>query len=214
MNSLKRTTPPFRADMVGSLLRTRPLSEARAKFAAGEISAKQLRQTEDEEILKIVRQQESIGLQAITDGEFRRAQWHFDFYWGLAGIDHAARAIQFKGTSTTADNVHVSERIAFTQHAMVDHFKFLQDATSRTAKLTLPSPSVLHFRTGREEISKEAYPDLELFFDDLAHTYRDAIQAFYDVGCRYLQLDDTVFAHLCDVDQREQLLARVDDWLL
>jgi 5-methyltetrahydropteroyltriglutamate--homocysteine methyltransferase len=211
MNSGRRTTPPFRADTVGSLLRTRPLSEARTRFAGGEISAWQLQQIENEEIRKIVKKQESIGLQAVTDGEFRRAQWHFDFYRGLNGIVHAERSIQFKDIKTTADNVRVDGRLSFTDHVMLDHFKFLKDTTTHIAKMTIPSPSVLHFRTGRDEISTKSYPDLELFFDDLANTYRDAIQAFYDAGCRYLQLDDTVFAHLCDAEQRESVRTKGDD---
>ncbi len=211
MNSGRRTVPPFRADTVGSLLRTRPLAEARTRFAAGEISAGQLQQIENEEIRKIVKKQESIGLQAVTDGEFRRAQWHFDFYRGLNGIVHAERPIQFKDIKTTADNVRVDGRLSFTDHVMLDHFNFLKDTTTHIAKMTIPSPSVLHFRTGRDEISTEAYPDLGLFFDDLASAYRDAIQAFYDAGCRYLQLDDTVFAHLCDADQRESIRAKGDD---
>ncbi len=197
--------------MVGSLLRTAPLKEARAQFAAGQISASELTAIEDQEIQKIVRKQEEIGLQSVTDGEFRRSQWHFDFYWGLTGIDHVHRAIEFTDVTTGSDNVRVTGRVGFDGHHMLDHFRFVKEATSRTAKMTIPSPSVLHFRTGREEISTEAYPDLDLFFDDLGQTYRDAIHAFYDAGCRYLQLDDTIFAHLCDMDQREQLRAKGDD---
>ena len=211
MDSGRHTVPPFRADMVGSLLRTQALKEARTRFAAGETSVGQLQQIENEEIYKIIRKQEAIGLQAITDGEFRRAQWHFDFYRGLNGIVHAERPIQFKDIKTTADNVRIDGRLSFADHVMLDHFKFLKDTTTHIAKMTIPSPSVLHFRTGRDEISTESYPDLELFFDDLAKTYRDAIRAFYDAGCRYLQLDDTVFAHLCDADQRESVRAKGDD---
>jgi 5-methyltetrahydropteroyltriglutamate--homocysteine methyltransferase len=202
--------PPFRADMVGSLLRTATLKDARERFAAGEITREQLTSVEDQEIQKIVRRQEALGLQAVTDGEFRRSQWHFDFYWGLTGIDKVQRRIQFKGIETGADNVGVTGRVAFDGHPMLDHFRFLNQSTSRTAKMTIPSPSVLHFRTGREEISTEVYPDLAEFFADLAQTYHDAMQAFYDAGCRYLQLDDTIFAHLCDQEQREQLRARGD----
>ncbi|UCG71582.1 MAG: 5-methyltetrahydropteroyltriglutamate--homocysteine S-methyltransferase [Chromatiales bacterium] len=211
MRGLARTLPPFRADMVGSLLRTAPLKAARLQVAAGELSADALRAVEDREIEKIVRKQEQIGLQAVTDGEFRRSQWHFDFYWGLQGIDRVQRSIQFKDIETGSDNVRVTGRVSFDGHPMLDHFRFLQTTTKHTAKMTIPSPSVLHFRTGREEISQAVYPDLDQFFADLAQTYKDAMQAFYDAGCRYLQLDDTIFAHLCDPEQREQLKAKGTD---
>jgi 5-methyltetrahydropteroyltriglutamate--homocysteine methyltransferase len=208
---MQRRLPPFRADMVGSLLRSERLREARARFAAGQISTGDLTGIEDQEIENIVRKQEAIGLQAVTDGEFRRAQWHFDFYWGLTGVEKVQRSIQFKDIATGTDNVRVSGRVTFDGHPMVNHFRFLAQTTSRTAKMTIPSPSVLHFRTGRSEISTGVYPDLAVFFDDLAQAYRDAIRAFYDAGCRYLQLDDTIFAHLCDTDQREQLRASGED---
>ncbi len=208
---MKNTTPPFRADMVGSLLRTSVLKQAREKFSAGKISVEQLSEVEDEEVRKIVSKQESIGLQSVTDGEFRRSQWHFDFYWGLEGIDKVDRVIEFKGVTTSSDNVSVVDRVAFKHHAMLDHFRFLKASTNLTPKMTIPSPSVLHFRTGREEISEEAYPDMDKFFEDLAQTYKDAISAFYDAGCRYLQLDDTIFAHLCDEEQRGKLQAAGTD---
>ena len=193
--------------MVGSLLRTNRLKDARAKFANGEIDVAELTCVEDQEIENVVRRQEDIGLRAVTDGEFRRSQWHFDFYWGLTGIDKVQRPIQFKDVTTGADNVRVTGRVAFDAHPMLDHFRFLASITHQVPKMTLPSPSVLHFRTGRDEISTAAYPDLDLFFADLAQTYRDAIHAFYAAGCRYLQLDDTIFAHLCDAGQRDTLRA-------
>ena len=193
--------------MVGSLLRTQVLKDAREKYSAGEIVQKELQEIEDDEIRKIIHKQESIGLKAVTDGEFRRSQWHFDFYWGLEGIDKVERTIQFKDVTTTSDNVRVSGPLSFKGHPMLEHFRFLKENTNLVPKMTIPSPSVLHFRTGRDEISKEAYPDLDLFFDDLAQTYKDAIRAFYEAGCRYLQLDDTIFAHLCDEQQRSKLLS-------
>jgi 5-methyltetrahydropteroyltriglutamate--homocysteine methyltransferase len=208
---MKNIVPPFRADMVGSLLRTSNLKQARENFAVGKISSEKLKEIEDEEIRKIVNKQEAIGLQSVTDGEFRRSQWHFDFCWGLEGIEKVDRVIEFKGVTTSSDNVRVVDRVGFKGHAMLEHFKFLNAETKSTAKMTIPSPSVLHFRTGRDEISKEAYPDLELFFEDLAQTYKDAIRAFYDAGCRYLQLDDTIFAHLCDEEQRQKLLGAGTD---
>ena len=202
---MNNTVPPFRADMVGSLLRPAKLVEGRRKFAVGELEREQLREIEDETIREVIRRQESIGLKAVTDGEFRRAQWHFDFYWGLQGIEKVSRKIQFEGVSTGSDNVRVTGRVAFGDHPMLGHFAFLREHARATPKMTLPSPSVLHFRTGREEISATAYPELHSFFVDLANTYRDAISAFYAAGCRYLQLDDTIFAHLCDEKQREKL---------
>ncbi|MDJ0927372.1 MAG: 5-methyltetrahydropteroyltriglutamate--homocysteine S-methyltransferase [Gammaproteobacteria bacterium] len=208
---LARTSPPFRADMVGSLLRSTPLKTAREQFANGKLTAAELTGIEDQEIRQIVRKQEEIGLKAVTDGEFRRSQWHFDFYWALTGIDKVQRAIQFKGIETGADNVRVTGRLAFDGHPMLEHFRFLARTTSRVAKMTIPSPSVLHFRTGRDEISTDAYPDLDQFFADLALAYHDAIQAFYAAGCRYLQLDDTIFAHLCDAEQCDKLRAAGTD---
>ena len=203
---MKNTIPPFRADMVGSLLRTANLKQARENFSAGKISLRALKEIEDDEIRKIIKKQESIGLQSVTDGEFRRSQWHFDFYWGLEGIEKVDRVIEFKGVTTSSDNVSVVGPLAFNGHSMLEHFKYLRENTELTAKMTIPSPSVLHFRAGRDEISNEAYPDLDEFFEDLAQTYKDAISAFYDAGCRYIQLDDTIFAHLCDEEQRSKLL--------
>ncbi|MEZ5824807.1 MAG: 5-methyltetrahydropteroyltriglutamate--homocysteine S-methyltransferase [Geminicoccaceae bacterium] len=208
----RRTEPPFRADMVGSLLRTAPLKEARARHAAGEIDADALRAVEDEEIRAIVKKQAEIGLQAVTDGEFRRSWWHFDFLWGLDGVAKVEKAIQFQGRTTKAENVAVTGRIGFdADHPMIGHFRFLAGATDRVAKMTIPSPSVLHFRGGRESISREIYPDLDEFFDDLALTYRKIVAGFYAAGCRYLQFDDTVFSYLCDPEQLEQARARGDE---
>ena len=211
---MQRTRPPFRADMVGSLLRTAPLREARAKREKGELSAQALAVVEDREIEKIVRKQEEIGLRLATDGEFRRAWWHFDFLKMLDGVElyDTREGIQFSGVRTKAENVCVVGKIDFpADHPMLAHFKFLKTHTRAMPKMTIPSPSVLHYRGGRAAISRDAYPDLDLFFDDLAKAYRKAVRAFYDAGCRYLQLDDTAWAMICDPKEREGSKARGDD---
>jgi 5-methyltetrahydropteroyltriglutamate--homocysteine methyltransferase len=208
-----RTTPPFRADHVGSLLRPAALKEARAKFAKKEISAEALRTVEDREIEKIVRKQEDIGLQLATDGEFRRSWWHFDFFRGLQGIEmyQAGHGIKFHGVDTKAESVRTVGKIAFAGHSHVDDFKFLKSHCRVVPKMTIPAPGVLHFRQGRVSISREAYPDLEPFFDDLARAYRDAVQAFAAAGCRYLQLDDTTWAMMCDESERAHSRERGDN---
>jgi len=210
---MPRTKPPFRADMVGSLLRTVPLKEARAKRAAGAITAEALRAVEDAEIVKILGKQEEVGLQSATDGEFRRSWWHFDFLAALDGcelvqLDHG---IKFHGVETKAETVAVKGRIGWpAAHPMVEHFRFLKAHTRLVPKMTIPSPSVLHFRSGYNAV-RHVYPDIDQFFDDAAATWAQAVRAFYDAGCRYLQFDDTVWAYLCDTSQLEQAAARGDD---
>ena len=211
---MQRQHPPFRADHVGSILRSAPLKAARAQRERGEISAQQLGAIEDQEIEKIVRKQEEIGLKLATDGEYRRSWWHFDFLEHLDGIQGytTEHGIQFRGVETKAKNVRVVGKVDFpSDHPMLDHFRFLKAHTRLVPKMTIPSPSVLHFRGGRGAISREVYPDLEVFFDDLAKAYRKAVHAFADAGCRYLQLDDTVWAYLCSAEQREQARARGDE---
>ena len=210
---MQRQRPPFRADMVGSLLRPEPLKEARAKRAAGDISAGELRAVEDREIEKILARQAEIGLQSATDGEFRRSWWHFDFLAALTGckLIQLAEGIQFHGVQTKAESIEVTGKIGWpAAHPMLEHFRFLKAHTRLAPKLTIPSPSVLHFRVGTDAL-KPVYPDIDRFFDDAAATYRQAIRAFYDAGCRYLQLDDTVWAYLCSEEQRAQAAARGDD---
>ncbi|MGY3444289.1 methionine synthase II (cobalamin-independent) [Bradyrhizobium sp. USDA 4473] len=200
---MQRTKPPFRADEVGSLLRPPKIKEARAKLEKGEISADELRKIEDMEIEKVVHKQASVGLKLATDGEFRRSWWHFDFLSHLTGCElfHPDMGIQFAGVQTRHDAIRVIGKLDFSdQHPMLDHFRFLKkyaDQAHVTPKMTIPSPAVLHFRGGRKLISKEVYPDLEEFYQDLGKTYRKAVKAFYDAGCRYLQFDDTVWAYLC-----------------
>lgn len=211
---MSKKLPPFRADTVGSLLRTQPLKQARLQFSLGEISAQQLRQTEDDEIRKIVMHQEQTGLKAVTDGEFRRAWWHFDFLEGLDGVEGAdvAQGIQFNGVQTKARSIKVTGKLGFSDHPMLKDFRFLSSIVKNAVpKMTIPSPSMLHFRGGRAAIDSTVYPDLDPYFADLAETYRQAIKAFYDAGCRYLQLDDTVWAYFCSEDQRAQIRARGDD---
>jgi 5-methyltetrahydropteroyltriglutamate--homocysteine methyltransferase len=210
---MKRAKPPFRADHVGSLLRSTSLKQARARREAGEISADSLLAIEDREIIKIIKKQEEIGLQLATDGEYRRSWWHFDFLERLDGVEGytADHGIQFKGTETKPRAVRVVGKIGFSDHPMVDHFRFLKKHARSTPKMTIPSPSVLHFRGGRNGISREIYPDLDAFFDDLAKAYRKAVQAFADAGCRYLQFDDTVWGYLCSEEQRRGARERGDD---
>ena len=210
---MQRQKPPFRADMVGSLLRPAALKEARAKRSSGEITAEQLRAVEDREIEKVVARQEQVGLQSATDGEFRRSWWHFDFLAQLEGcklvqLDHG---IAFHGVQTKAETVNVVGKVGWpAKHPMIEHFRFLKAHTQLVPKMTIPSPSVLHFRSGFNAI-KAVYPDIDEFFADAAATYKKAVRAFYDAGCRYLQLDDTVWAYLCDPKQLEQARERGDD---
>lgn len=211
---MQRTTAPFRADVVGSFLRPAAIKRAREQFAAGEIDAAALRRVEDEEIRHVVEQQLAAGLQVVTDGEFRRAWWHFDFFDGLQGVERyeAEQGIQFNGIQTKARGVRVTGKLGFGDHPMLEDFRYLNSISGEAvAKMTIPSPSVLHFRGGRKMIDAEVYPDLADYFDDLAQTYRDAIKAFYDAGCRYLQLDDTVWAYLCSEDQKRQIRERGDN---
>jgi 5-methyltetrahydropteroyltriglutamate--homocysteine methyltransferase len=203
------TVAPYRADEVGSLLRPPALKAARAKREKGEITQAQLKAVEDEEIRAAVRKQEAAGLKLATDGEFRRSWWHFDFFDGLTGAEiyEADQGIQFKGTQTAAKGLRITGKVDFpADHPFLEHFKFLAANTKVTPKMTIPSPSVMHFRGGRSTVSTGAYPDMDGLFEDLGKLYGKAIRAFYDAGCRYLQLDDTVWAYLCS--EQERALAR------
>ncbi len=214
---MQRTKPPFRADEVGSLLRPPKIKEARARLEKGEISADELRKVEDMEIEKVVHRQASAGLKLATDGEFRRSWWHFDFLSRLTGCElfHPEIGIQFAGMQTRHEAVRVIGKIDFpADHPMLDHFRFLKkkaDIAHVTAKMTIPSPTVLHFRGGRNLISKQAYPDLDAFYEDLGKTYRKAVKAFYEAGCRYLQFDDTVWAYLCSQEELQKSRERGDN---
>ena len=198
----------YRADQVGSLLRSETIKNARLQRIAGDITSEQLREIENKEIARIVEKQKEIGLEAVTDGEFRRAWWHFDFLEGLNGVEGywSGDGIQFKQQKTRSRSIRVSNKLDFSTHPMLEDFKYLhQVAGNHVSKFTIPSPSMLHFRG---EVDSAVYPDEEEFFDDLAKTYKKALQAFYDAGCRYLQLDDTAWAYLCSEEQKEQLRAK------
>ena len=210
----RRPKPPFRADHVGSLLRTAPLKEARAQRERGEISAEQLKAVEDREIEKIVKRQEDIGLKAVTDGEFRRAFWNYDFLGALPGVEAylGERKIKFQGPNPKPMMLRVVGKLGtFTGHPMLAHFKFVKAHTRVTPKMTIPSPSSLHFRYGRDAVRVELYPDMDDFYRDLGQTYRKAVRAFADAGCRYLQLDEVNFTYLCDPKLRAQVADRGDD---
>jgi 5-methyltetrahydropteroyltriglutamate--homocysteine methyltransferase len=211
---MSQSHAPFRADEVGSLLRAPPLKEARSRREKGEIAPAQLKAVEDEEIKTIIRKQEEVGLQLATDGEFRRSWWHFDFFWHLTGCERAVadHGIQFHGVQTKAEGLKVTGKLDFpADHPMLEHFKFLKANTKVTPKMTIPSPSVMHFRGGRAVISKDVYPELGAYFEDLGKLYGKAIKAFYDAGCRYLQLDDTVWAYLCSEKEKAQARERGED---
>jgi 5-methyltetrahydropteroyltriglutamate--homocysteine methyltransferase len=196
---MTRTEPPFRADIVGSLLRTTALKEARAKREKGEISGPALKEIEDREIEKIIKQQEDVGLKVATDGEFRRSWWHFDFFDMLDGVEihEVDHGIQFQGVQTKHRTPRIKGKLGFSSYPMLDHFKFLKAHTRVVPKMTIPSPAILHFRLEPDAVVTKEYADRDAIFDDLADTYRQAIRAFYDVGCRYLQFDDTAWAYLC-----------------
>jgi len=210
---MERVRPPFRADHVGSLLRPASLREARAKHAKGEIDANALRAIEDREIERVVRKQEEVGLKLATDGELRRSWWHFDFFKGLQGVESftTSTGIQFHGLETRHEGIKITGKVDFVGHPMIEHFKFLREHCHVTPKMTIPAPSTFHFRQGRALVSREVYPDLDAFFADVAAAWRKAIRAFYDAGCRYLQLDDTAWAMICDPKEREGSKSRGDD---
>ncbi|MGE8204835.1 5-methyltetrahydropteroyltriglutamate--homocysteine S-methyltransferase [Heyndrickxia sp. NPDC080065] len=207
-HTFQTITPPFRADQVGSLLRPERVKHARLQKAAGKITADQLREIENEEIIRIVQKQKEVGLQAVTDGELRRAWWHFDFLENLDGVEgyDSENGLQFHGKTTKAHSVKVTGKIDFTNHPMLDDYKFLHSITGDSiAKMTIPSPNMLFFRG---KIAKEVYHDQEEFLHDLTIAYQKAIQAFYDAGCRYLQLDDTSWSSFFSEDGVRKILEK------
>jgi len=211
---MMRVKPPYRADHVGSLLRSAPLKEARAKREKGEITPDQLKAIEDREIEAIIRKQEAAGLKSITDGEYRRAFWNYDFLGKLDGVEAylGERKISFQGVQPKPMMLRVIGKLGgYTPHPMIEHFKFVQSHTKATPKMTIPSPSSLHFRYGRAAVPEAIYPSMDDFYNDLGTSYRKAVRAFADAGCRYLQLDEVNFTYLCDPELRKHVTQRGDD---
>ncbi len=208
------TTPPFRADHVGSFLRPKALIEAREAFRAGTIDAAALRLVEDDAIRDVVAFQEGLGLKGITDGEFRRTFFHTDFLMQLTGIAEAGFSqVKFhqhggKVLEYAPPVMKVTGRVSHAHDIQRADFEFLKSVTKQTPKVTIPSPTMLHFRGGRDAIDAEVYPDLDQFYADVAAAYRTEIASLADAGCRYLQLDDTNLAYLCDDTQRENARKR------
>ncbi|MEN3298727.1 5-methyltetrahydropteroyltriglutamate--homocysteine S-methyltransferase [Pseudonocardia sp.] len=213
-----RTEPPFRADHVGSLLRPESLLDARAAHAEGRLDADGLREAEDAAIRDVVALQEEIGLQAATDGEFRRTSWHMDFIYQLGGITKTdeqirVRMINAEGEGAfTSAGLAISEKVRLREPIFADAFRFLaEQTTTAVPKLTIPSPSMVHYRGGTAAIDRGVYPDVEEFWNDLSAAYADEVRALAELGCRYLQLDDTSLAYLNDPAQRAEMAAKGDD---
>jgi 5-methyltetrahydropteroyltriglutamate--homocysteine methyltransferase len=215
----RRSTPPFRADHVGSLLRPPELLKAREDFQAGRIDAAELRGVEDQAIRDVVAMQHDVGLQSATDGEFRRQSWHMDFIYAIGGIEKAPGDIkvQFRNADGviewTPAAIHVGEKLHLDHTIFADDFKFLQGlvADDVTPKLTIPSPSMVHYRGGRAALDPDVYPDVDQFWADLTSTYAEEVKAVAGLGCRYLQFDDTSLAYLNDPVQREQMASKGED---
>jgi 5-methyltetrahydropteroyltriglutamate--homocysteine methyltransferase len=216
---LMRTTPPFRADHVGSLLRPAGLLAARADFAAGQITADQLREAEDQAVTDVVAMQREAGLQSATDGEFRRATWHMDFIYQIGGISKAPGNLAVKFHNPGGDiewtpaALHVGSRLRMDKTIFADDFRYLQSAVSpgQTPKLTIPSPNMVHYRGGPAAIDPAVYPDIEEFWTDLAAAYADEVARVAALGCTYLQFDDTSLAYLNDPVQRAEIAGRGED---
>jgi len=210
---MTRQTPPFRADHVGSLLRPAALLEARARHAAGTIDADELRTAEDAAVRRVVRMQEDVGLQTATDGEFRRTSWHMDFIYQLGGVARTDEklTVHFRNDHGELDfesaALKVHDRVTLTDTIFGDAFRFLRETASptQTPKLTIPSPSMVHYRGGRAAIDQDVYPELDAFWSDLTSAYADEVRRLGELGCTYLQLDDTSLAYLNDPQQRAML---------
>jgi 5-methyltetrahydropteroyltriglutamate--homocysteine methyltransferase len=214
----RRTSPPFRADHVGSLLRPPRLHQARDDFAAGRITAADLRTVEDEEITKAVRMQEEVGLQSATDGEFRRATWHMDFIYALGGVSKAPGhlAVKFTNPSGTIEwtpaALHVGSRVRLDHTIFGEDFTFLKSqVTTAVPKLTIPSPNMVHYRGGPAMLDPAVYPEMEQFWADLAAAYAEEVRRLGELGCTYLQFDDTSLAYLNDPAQRAEITGRGED---
>jgi len=209
-----KARPPFRADHVGSLLRPPAVLQARDQAAKGEITAEQLKEVEDTAIKEVIRKQGETGLKTVTDGEFRRESWHMDFIYSLGGISKVqddtikvAFHNKDKDYEWAPPSAHVTDKITLPSTIFADHFSFLKEnaAQNQVPKLTIPSPSMVHYRGGREAISADVYPHLAQFWDDLGAAYAKQLQGLYDLGARYVQLDDTALAYVNDPKQREHV---------
>ncbi len=204
-NAKQRSVAPFRADIVGSFLRPEVIKEARAKFQNQEISSNELRRIEDEEIIKLVKKQKELGLKAVTDGEFRRSWWHLDFMWGLDGVEKRVleTGYKFNGLETRAETATLTGKIDFSNHPMVEHYKFLKSISGDdvVARQTIPAPAqfLAELQRGEnKEITESIYKNIDELILDIANAYKKAIKAFYNEGCRNLQLDDCTWGMLCD----------------
>ncbi len=208
-----RIAPPFRADQVGSLLRPPQLTKARKRWKSGHLSGEKLRESEDSYIAEAVRRQESVGMQVVTDGEFRRDWWHLDFLSGFDGIE-LWQDQQAKGFGVEGEQPPMAKavaRVSRTEPIMVEHFVYLRSVARVTPKISIPGPAMMHLRPGDHAVERTAYPDMEQFWADLTAGYRAEVADLYDAGCRYLQIDDVSFAYLCDGDIRSSMRARGDD---
>src|ERR1700733_3472084 len=213
---MQRTRPPFRADHVGSLLRTAALKEAREQRASGALSAEAFKAIEDREVEGVIKKQEAVGLKSITDGEYRRISWNIDFLEQLDNVESYAGERKVKFASSGPQPRPILLRVigklgGYKPHPMIEHFKFLKAHTRQTPKLTIPSPSSLHFRYGRDAVPASIYPSMDDFYRDLGESYRKAVRAFDDAGCRYLQLDEVNLAYLCDPALRQTIADRGED---
>jgi 5-methyltetrahydropteroyltriglutamate--homocysteine methyltransferase len=220
ITSGRRETPPFRADHVGSLLRPKPLLDAREEFAAGRLSGEQLRAVEDDAIRDVVAMQRDVGLQSATDGEFRRGSWHMDFIYQLGGVEKRPPGdikVQFHNEQGDIEfapaSIYIGDRVHLAEPIFAKDFRFLQDQVQDgvTPKLTIPSPSMVHYRGGRAAIDQSVYPDVDEFWRDLTGAYADQVKAVADMGGRYLQFDDTSLAYLNDPRQREEMAGKGED---
>ncbi len=216
MTLAPRATPPFRADHVGSLLRPPELLTARAQFKQGALAAEQLRAVEDDAIRAAVRLQQEVGLRAVTDGEFRRTYFHVDFLTQLDGVlEQGGLAVKFQKAEGEIDYappvMKVVDKVRHRQPIQLRDFEFLRSVTQATPKVTIPSPTMLHFRGGRAGISEQVYPQLDEFYDDVAAAYAQELRSLAAAGCTYVQLDDTNLAYLCDERQRAGARQRGDD---
>jgi 5-methyltetrahydropteroyltriglutamate--homocysteine methyltransferase len=212
-----KNRPPFRYDIVGSFLRPAALKEKREAFAAGKISAADLKEAEDAAIQDLVAKEKEVGLHAVTDGEFRRRYWHLDFLTELEGVTEISAenwSVHFKGAQPKARTAKITGPISFGNHPFLDHFRFLKETAGDTlAKMTIPSPSMLHLiccvrEKHYEPIPQYQYQDQNRLFTDIALAYQQAIRSFYAAGCRYLQLDDTSWGEFCDADKRQAYAER------